>query len=289
MWRAAGKRRQTEERAVPVGDERRYERGLLIAQDRDADHIQPVGSPGFEPGVGDADTVVEQVHRLPGNGDPFGRACGIDIGAHRVCHDCDPDRIGISRRGADIAFRRFDAALHPAEQIDLIGHVQPSLDDPVFAVDAGKRADRGLATVCRVGAERRLRQLVRPRTAQLSAGALQPGDGDADIGIGGERVLDQRGQHRIVIEPPPVRVGRGLHDRRAARAVECAGSGRGGGRSLVIRSGGAGSQGRRAEQEGEEGAYHRSRSLYSAGCSAAVASPSPRLRAKRSPSARHTT
>ena len=77
---------------------------------------------------------------------PLGGAGGIGIGARGFGDDRDAHRIGVGFGGADIAARRLDVAADPAEQVDLIGDVEPG-------IEAGLRI--GLAGLAAAGRARR--------------------------------------------------------------------------------------------------------------------------------------
>src|SRR4051794_23184732 len=64
------------------------------------------------------------------------------------------------------------------------------------------------ASILRATVDLRLRQAPAARAAQRRPGDIQIGEGDGEIPVGHERLLDETVEHRVVVEPPPV-VARG--------------------------------------------------------------------------------
>ena len=238
-----------------------------------------------------------------GHPQPLGGRSRIGIGARRLGGDDHADRVGIRLGRADIAARCLGAAAEATEQVGLVADAKPGIDLPVLARRAGQALGRGQAPVIGAGAQAGLGQLVGPGAAQHRAGLLDPRHGDADIGVGGQRVGNEAVEHRIIVEPPPVALdGRGGH-RRIGRD-EGAGRGLGRRRRDIVRTGGTGGerQGRGGCEEDTVGHFPPLRDgpgaaagFHSAGCSAGSWPPSstalrlPRILAMRSPSARQTT
>ena len=71
---------------------------------------------------------IEQRDDPLGDGQPFGRAGGVGIGARGFGDDRDANRLGVGLGRRDIAARRLDAAADAAEQVDLIGDVEPGIE-----------------------------------------------------------------------------------------------------------------------------------------------------------------
>ena len=112
------------------------------------------------------DGTVEKPDGALGNGDLLGRGRRIGIGAHRVGDDRDPDGVRIRLGRLRVAPRRFDAALHTAEQVDLVSDVDAGIDAPIFTRRARQDLPVGRAVARDGGADARLRQPVGAGAAQ---------------------------------------------------------------------------------------------------------------------------
>ncbi len=288
MRSAASERRQPEQRGVALGFQRGDVRLALIAQRGDADQVELLRTSRLDPRAGDMHRAIKQRDGLVGHRDLLRRRSGIGIGAHRVGDNRHLHRVAIGLGRLPVAARRLDVALHAAEQIDLVGYAETGIDAPLLALGAGQHFIARHAAIGGRCIDRGLRQPVRLGAAQIGTGALEMGDRDTQIRIGGERIGDQAVEHRIIIEMPPlvVSLGGSVH-RWAGRSDEGLRGTPRRGRPVIVRPGRTGGQRRAGKQQGEEGFRHGSKP-HSAGWRIA-GSPPRRRREKRSPSARHTT
>ena len=135
--RTAGQGGEAEQRRVALGAKRRHVGARWFAQRGDARDVEPGGAAGLEAAAAVSATIGRAARRCARRR-PAARADGrrIGIGARGFRDDRDAHRIGIGRGGGDIAARRLDRAADAAEQIDLVGDVQPRIERPVLALGA---------------------------------------------------------------------------------------------------------------------------------------------------------
>ena len=314
-------------RCAAIGEEKRHIGAALIAQRGDAQGIERCGHADLHPPFGDTQRLIEQRDDPLGDGEARGGGGGIGIGARGFRHHRHAHDIGIRRRRADIPACGLDGAADPPEQVDLVGDVEPAVDQPAFAVDAGHALDLREAIVGGTGAERRLRHAIVAHLAQRRPGAFETRDGDANVGIGGERVGDQAVEDGILVELPPIVVRRSGSNGGAGRDEWRRGGAWCGGLSIVGAgcAGGERQRGGRGRQPcqpavprrrpgpscggrsngvqrllllfpnwapafaGEQNSGEHGDAPYSAGCNAGSAARRERPRSIRSASPRQTT
>ena len=159
--RLADQRGEAEQRRIALRGERGHVRLALVAQRRDAGDVEPRRQADIAAALGEVDRLVEQCHDPLGHRQPLGRGHRISIGARGIGRDDHADRIGIGLRRRDVAARRLDVARDAAEQVDLIGDVEPGIDLPVFLTDADRALPHRQAAVIGAGTRGRLGQPVR--------------------------------------------------------------------------------------------------------------------------------
>ena len=171
----------------------------LVAQRGDARRVEPRRLADLDLLLRKVERPVEQLDDVLGDRQPLGGARGVGIGARRIGHDRDADRVGIRLGRRDVAATRLDAAADAAEQVDLVGDVETG-------IEAGGRVRLRPGSRPRVaaGADAALRQTVDLHLAERGACRGEAGDRGPDVGVVRERVGDQPVEHRVVVEPPPV-------------------------------------------------------------------------------------
>ena len=200
---AAGEGGKPEQGGIALGVQRRHRGLALVAQGGDPNEIEPFGLPGIHAVAGHAHGFVEQGHRLLRNLDLPCGGCGIGISAHRVGDYLDTHGVQVVSGGAQIATGGFQAAAHPAEQIDFVVEVDAAIDAPVTARFARQGFEGGDLLIDRGAADGGLRIERRPRAAKLGLGAFQMRHRNPNIGICGQRIGHQPIEHRVVIQAPP--------------------------------------------------------------------------------------
>ncbi len=160
--------------------------------------------------------------------------------------------IGLCR--ADVAACGLDVAADSTGEIDLVADVEADVIGSALAVETGEVLELRGAGVIAARARVYLGLAVGLGAAQGCAGAVEPGDGDAEIGVRRERVRDEAVEDRVAVHPPPVVVRR----RRDGRGV--GGDERGrrlgwGDRRDIVGAGGAGGERQRREAREEDGLH----------------------------------
>ncbi len=206
---AAGERCEAEECGLALGFDLRDIGSPLVTQGCDADLVEAGGTTGVDALAGQRVRLVEQVDDPPRDRETFsGRGC-IDIGAgcRRDDRDADGVRIGLGR--ADVTAGGFDVAADSAGEIDFVADVESYVVGGTLAVEAGEVLELGGAGVIAASARVHLWLAVGLRAAQRGAGAIEAGDGDAEVGVRCERVRDEAIEDGVAVHTPPVVVGRG--------------------------------------------------------------------------------
>jgi hypothetical protein len=271
---------------LALGNQGGHLGAALIAQGGDAGHVEPGADPDRAAALGEQERAIEQGNDALRHILPLGGGDRVGVSARRLGDDghLRGGEIGIG--GGQVAACRLHAATQAAEQVELIADVQANIDGQVRAVRAGRSLALRRPAILRARAHRRLRAALGTDLAQRRTGAVQPGNGDAQVGICRKRIGDKAVEHRIPIHAPPIALdGRDDHAGRVGRDKR-AGRSLGRRRHGIIRAGGAGRQSECGNSSKKKADHDSS---YSAGCSAGAGPSAREARPNRSPSARQTT
>ena len=130
LRRAAQQRRESEERRAALALERRDVRAHLVRERLRALHIVGRAAAGRVAITGDLGLAADDLQRVATHVHLLAKRADGGIGARRLRHHHDPDGIARGSGGIGVRRRRFDLAMHAAEQVDLVADLEKILEQP---------------------------------------------------------------------------------------------------------------------------------------------------------------
>ena len=135
-----------------------------------------------------ANDCSSKVDDLLSDGDPLGRRDCVGISANGVGYYCHTNRIGVSRGSADVSPRRLDPSADPAEQVDLVGDVDPEHRPARHCAWRPARPGRGAGRIARFRSMPTCGSRAPRSSRRLARARPEPRDGDANVGVRRQRV-----------------------------------------------------------------------------------------------------
>ena len=125
LRRAAGEHRQLVEGRAALALQIGHDRLGLCQQRGLAGHVEVRQASGVALAPDDVVALLHHVHRLAGHGDLLAEGAGVGIGAGGFRRHGHAHEILSGGEGGGVGLGRLDGTAHTAEQIDLVGDVQP--------------------------------------------------------------------------------------------------------------------------------------------------------------------
>ncbi len=159
--------------------------------------VERRAAPALEQAPGEVEGLRLDPQALARHFEPAAGAARVGISPRGLGGDGDPAEVEGGLDRLDVGAARLDRAADTAEQVELVADVETGIEDEVRPLPFPRIG------ISDAAAHGRRRQPPRAGLPQHRAGLAKIGGGHPQVGVAGQRLLDQAVEQRIGEQAPP--------------------------------------------------------------------------------------